>query len=269
MKVKEIQCKTCMTKSKITDYVINPYVGCEHGCKYCYADFIRRFRGIADEWGDFVHVKVNCPELLSKELEKNKPGHIWMSSVCDCYMPLEKKYKLTRKILQIIADSSYKDKFTIEILTKSSLVKRDFDLLKQLDVELGLSINNLDEKVVKIIEPNASSPQERVQTLKSASTKGIKVFGFISPVLPGITDLDAVFKELSFCDYVWVELLNPQRNLMNKFLPTIKQHFPDKISAFTDAVEHQEAYYKMRKQEVAKLSRKYNLKVKQVVVHNK
>src|SRR4030042_5744778 len=116
MNVKEIQVKSCMTKSKLTDYVINPYTGCEHACKYCYADFIRRCQNIQDKWGDFVFAKVNCPELLIKELEKNKPGHIWMSSVCDCYMPIEEKYRLTRKILEIIANSHYKTKFTIEIL---------------------------------------------------------------------------------------------------------------------------------------------------------
>ena len=109
MKIKEIQVKTCMTKSKLTDYVINPYTGCGHGCKYCYADFIRRFQKIPDIWGDFVYPKINCVDLLPKELEKNKPGHIWLSSVCDCYMPIEKKYKLTRKILQTIVDSPYKN----------------------------------------------------------------------------------------------------------------------------------------------------------------
>ena len=151
MKIKEIKCKTCMTKSKLTDYVINPYTGCQHSCKYCYADFIRKFQNIKEKWGDFVYVKVNCPELLEKELIKNKAGHIWMSSVCDCYMPIEGKLKLTRKILEIMSQSPYKKKFSMEILTKSSLVKRDFDLIKTLNVELGMSINTLNEKVSKII----------------------------------------------------------------------------------------------------------------------
>ncbi|MEK6864536.1 MAG: radical SAM protein, partial [Nanoarchaeota archaeon] len=89
MEFKEIKCKSCMTKSKLTDYVINPYTGCMHGCKYCYAVFIKRFQDIKAEWGDFVYAKANCPELLKKELEKNKPGHIWISSVTDCYQPIE------------------------------------------------------------------------------------------------------------------------------------------------------------------------------------
>jgi DNA repair photolyase len=214
MKVKEIQAKTCMTKSKLTDYVINPYTGCSHGCRYCYADFIKRFQNIPDNWGEFVFAKINCPELLKEEIEKNKPGHIWLSSVCDCYMPEEEKFKLTRRILEISVNSNKKDKFTFEILTKSALVRRDFDLLKKLNVELGMSINQLDEKIAKVIEPFASSPMERIETLKLAKQQGIKTFGFISPVLPGIADLEGVFRELSKAgvDYVWVELFNMRKS---------------------------------------------------------
>jgi DNA repair photolyase len=94
-----------MNKSKITDYVINPYTGCQHGCKYCYATFIRRFQNIKEEWGEFIFPKINCPDLLEKELATNKPGVIWMSSVTDPYTPIEAKYQLTRKILEKIAKS--------------------------------------------------------------------------------------------------------------------------------------------------------------------
>jgi DNA repair photolyase len=267
MEIKEIECKNCMTKSKLTDYVINPYIGCEHGCKYCYADFIRRFQGIKPLWGEFVYAKKNCAELLKKELEKNKPGHIWLSSVCDCYMPLEKEYKMTQKILQTIINSKDRDKFTIEILTKSSLVKRDFGLLKQLPVELGLSINNLNACIAKIIEPEASSPEERIETLKLAKEEGIRVFGFISPVLPGITNLEEIFKELSFCDYVWVELLNTRKPILNKFLPIIRKNFSDNIKDFEYAINNPEEYYTKVKEEAEILSKKYNLKIKDIVRH--
>jgi DNA repair photolyase len=267
MNIKEIEVKSCMTKSKLTDYVINPYTGCEHGCKYCYADFIRRFQNISDKWGEFVFAKINCPEILIKELEKNKPGHIWMSSVCDCYMPLEEEYKLTRKILEIIANSPNKKKFTIEILTKSSLVRRDFDLLKKLNVELGFSVNNLDEKIAKIIEPGASAPFERIKTLKEAKEAGIKVFGFISPVLPGITNLEEIFKELSFCDYVWVEFLNIKKSVLDRLMPLIKNYFPYKVNAFEFAINNSQEYYSEMKKKVKELEKKYKLKVKDIVIH--
>lgn len=269
MEIKEIQCKNCMTKSKLTDYVINPYIGCQHGCKYCYADFIRRFQNIKTEWGDFVHIKINCAELLEKELKKHKSGNIWLASICDCYMPLEGKYQLTRKILEIISKSPYKNKFTIEILTKSALVKRDFDILKNLNVELGCSINTLDEKTARKIEPLASFPKERINVLKEAQKNGIKVYGFISPILPGITDLEEIFKELKFCNYVWVELLNTQKSILNRFMPFIRKEFPEKLKDFEFAIKNPEEYFNSVEKKVKELEKKYNLKVKEIVKHNK
>ena len=268
MEIHEVRCKTCITKSKLSDYVINPYVGCQHGCKYCYATFIRRFQNIKEEWGNFCYAKINCPDLLKKELERNKPGHIWMSSVTDCYTPLENKYGLTRKILETIAVSPYKDKFSLEILTKSALVKRDFDLLEELNVELGMSLNSLDERVSRIIEPLASPPRERVKTLREAKERGIRVYGFISPVLPGITNLEELFRELSFCDYFWVELLNTKPSVLASLMPVIEKNFPDKMKEFDFAINYPEEYYKKIRQEVEILKKKYNLKIKEIIMHS-
>lgn len=267
MKIKEIKAKTCMTKSKLTDYVINPYIGCQHGCKYCYAVFIKRFQNIKEEWGDFIYIKINCPDLLKKELEKNKAGHIWLSSVTDPYCPIEGKYKLTRKILDTIANSPHKNKFTIEILTKSALVKRDFDILKKLKVELGCTINTLDNKVSKIIEPSASPPTERIKALKEAKKQGIKVFGFVSPVLPGITNLEELFKELKFCEYIWIELLNIKKSSMDRLMPVIKKSFPEKLKDFEFIVNNYDKYYWRVKKEARELEKKYKLKIKDIVVH--
>lgn len=269
MQVKEIKCKNCMTKSKLTDYVINPYTGCQHGCKYCYAVFIKKFQDIKEEWGGFVHFKINCPELLQKELEKNKPGHIWMSSVTDCYMPLEGKYKLTRKILETIYKSNYKNKFTIEILTKSALVRRDFDLLMELNAELGISINTLNESISRVIEPLASLPRERLRVLKEAKERGIRVYGFISPVLPGITNLEELFKEMDFCEYVWVELLNTKPSVLERIMPTIKENFPEKMKDFEFAINNPEKYYQNVKKEVKDLEKKYTLMIREIVRHDK
>ncbi|MDP2925754.1 MAG: DUF5131 family protein [Nanoarchaeota archaeon] len=268
MIIKEITCKNCMTKSKLTDYVINPYTGCSHGCKYCYADFIKRFQNIPYEWGDFVYVKINCSELLEKELEKNKPGNIWLSSVCDPYLHLEAKYKLTRRILEIISKSKYKNKYSIEILTKSSLVRRDFDVLKNLNVELGCSINTLNEDYSRKIEPFASSPKERIKVLKDAKKHGIKVYGFISPVLPGITDLDELFKELAFCEYVWIEILNIKKSILDKFLPFIKDNYADKIIEFEYMINNYDDYCNKIEKHAKELSEKYCLKIKEVVRHD-
>jgi DNA repair photolyase len=269
MNIKEINSKTCMVKSKLTDYVINPYTGCSHGCKYCYADFIKRFQNIKDKWGTFVYAKTNCTEFLEKELEKNKSGTIFMSSVCDCYMPEEEKFRLTRKIFEIITKSKYKNKFKIEILTKSKLVQRDFDLLKQLNLELGLSINQLDEKIAKIIEPNASSPKERIETLAKAKSQGIKTYGFISPVLPGITNLNEVFSALKKAEveYVWVELFNMRKSAVDKMIPIYKEFLPEKLEEFRLAKENQEEWHSQIRKQARELEKRYNLKIKEIVVH--
>jgi len=267
MLVKEVTAKSCMTKSKLTDYVINPYSGCQHGCKYCYAVFMKRFLDAKEDWGQFIYVKMNCPELLKKELDINPPGTIFMSSVTDCYSPIESKYMLTRKILETIKDSPSKKKFHIEILTKSALVKRDFDLIKDLDIELGMSINTLDDAAARFIEPFASLPRIRLQVLKDAKAQGIKVYGFISPVIPGITDLEILFKELSFCDYVWVELLNTRPNYIEKLMTALKEHYPKSFEGVDYAIKNPEEYYAKIKDQVDELSKKYELKVRKVVAH--
>ncbi|MFZ5955240.1 MAG: SPL family radical SAM protein [Nanoarchaeota archaeon] len=268
MIIKEINAKNCLTKSKITDYVINPYMGCQHDCKYCYAVFMKRFQNINDDWGKFVYAKINCPELLKKELEKNKPGYIWMSSVCDCYQPIESKYKLTRKILETIKNSPAKDKFEIGILTKSALVKRDFDIMKDLNVEIGLSINTLNESFSKKIEPSASLPKLRIETLKQAKESGFRTYGFISPVLPGITDLEELFRELQFCDYVWIELLNTKKSVLDRLMPIIKKDFPDKMKNFELMLNNYADYYSTIKKQARELEKDYKLKIKEIVVHN-
>lgn len=269
MKVKEIQCKSCMTKSALTDYVINPYVGCQHGCKYCYAVFMKRFQNIREPWGDFVYAKVNCPELLRNELERNRAGNIWLSSVTDPYQPIEGKYKLTRKILDTIAGSPYGKKFTIEVLTKSALIRRDFDVIKKMNAEVGVSVNTLDNKVAGALEPFASLPTERIKTLKKAKEAGIKVFGFISPVIPGITKLDELFRELSFCGYAWVELLNTKPAYMARLMPVIRKNFPDAVHKIRFAIEHEEEYFQQTSKEIRTLEKKHGLKVKEIVRHNK
>jgi len=125
----------------------------------------------------------------------------------------------------------------------------------------------MNKEVSKIIEPFASPPQERINVLKEAKKQGIRVFGFISPVIPGITNLDELFKELSFCEYVWVELLNTRKSILNRFMPIIKKEFPENVKDFVFAIKNSEEYYEMRKKEVQLLSKKYNLKVKELVRH--
>ena len=132
-KINELQSKTILTKTNLpaSDWVINPYNGCQFACTYCYAAQIARWKHPNEEWGSYVDVKTNAPELLKKELEKLEKktdkkdfGVIFFSSVTDPYQGLEAKYKLTRQCLKVLADFGYEGK--ISILTKSSSVKGSF-----------------------------------------------------------------------------------------------------------------------------------------------
>ena len=101
LSIKEIEAKSILNRSKIFDYCLNPYTGCQIGCKYCYARlFMRRYSGHKEAWGNFVDAKINAPLLLRKQIGKVNPGTIWISSVCDPYQPLEAKYKITRNCLK-------------------------------------------------------------------------------------------------------------------------------------------------------------------------
>lgn len=194
----EIRAKNIVTKSKLpeVDYCFNPYVGCTHRCSYCYARFMGRFTGHAGErWGSYLDWKINAPELLTKEAPKIKKdgGTVILGSVTDCYQPIEKKLELTRKCLEIFLEYQ----IPISILTKNALVIRDLDLLSQFEYcELGVSLSILDEKQRKIIEPGASSPQDRIDVLKKAFSQNINTYAFLGPIHPFLTNIKDVFSEI-------------------------------------------------------------------------
>lgn len=187
--IKEIRPKTILSISKVYPYVINPYVGCQHNCSYCYARFMKRFSGHREPWGQFVDVKVNAPELLKIEINRKKPGKVWISGVCDPYQPLEAKYQLTRQCLTILAESDW----SVIVQTKSPLVLRDIDILKRRkDFEVGLSVGTADDGIRKLFEPNAPAIKDRVRTLDELHRAGLRTYAMIAPMLPGAEDLTEV-----------------------------------------------------------------------------
>jgi DNA repair photolyase len=203
MQVKEIKAKAILSKSQVSDYAVNPYVGCEHACVYCYAKFMKRFTGHAEPWGAFVDVKVNAAELLAKEVMKKKRGRVWISGVCDPYQPLERKYRLTRRCLAVLVENGW----PITVQTKSPLVLRDLDILKRAaDVEVGFTITTADERMRKIFEPGAPPTAKRIEALHTLHAEGIKTFVMIAPVLPGAEKLPDLLKDSA--DHVLVDRLN-------------------------------------------------------------
>jgi len=147
LKIGERTCKTIMGKSGIgsVDYAVNPYLGCGHGCVYCYARFMGRWGGHAqEEWGSYVDVKVNALERLEVEAAKKAKGVVLLSSVTDPYQPVERKYELTRGSLKILLEHQ----FPVSVLTKSDLVLRDLDVLRQFDrCDVGFTITAYDDRV--------------------------------------------------------------------------------------------------------------------------
>jgi DNA repair photolyase len=143
---------------------------------------MKRYSGHKEPWGEFVDVKINAPEVLSKQLQRARRGTVWISSVCDPYQPLEAKYGLTRRCLKELLEKQ----FPVNIQTKSKLVLRDLDLLKNFkEIEVGFTITTNDEKIAKLFEPGASSIAERVKALEKLRASGIRTFAFIGPLLPG------------------------------------------------------------------------------------
>ena len=181
--IKEKRAKSILSKSGISgiDYCINPYTGCTHGCKYCYATFMKRFTGHMEAWGSFVDVKINAPEVLQRQLKNAARGNVMVSSVTDPYQTIENQFKLTRRCLEVLL--AYQ--FPVSILTKSSLVLRDLDLIKKFkEIEVGITITTDDDEIRKIFEPNAPSIESRIHALKELSQNGIKTYAFIGPLLP-------------------------------------------------------------------------------------
>jgi DNA repair photolyase len=191
MIVEEVYAKTILSKSKVLDYTINPYIGCEHGCTYCYARFMKRFTGHTEKWGEFVDVKINAISLLQREVKKKRAGRVWISGVCDPYQPLEKEYELTRGCLGILSRHGW----PVTIQTKSPLVLRDVDLLrKSKEIEAGLTITTADENIRRIFEPNSPPIEERIKALEKMHSAGVRTYVMIAPLLPAaeglVTKLD-------------------------------------------------------------------------------
>ena len=201
--VQEIKAKTILSKSKIYPWVINPYTGCQHGCSYCYARFMKRVTGHREPWGEFVDVKINAADLLRAEIQKKKRGKVWVSGVCDPYQPLEAKYRLTRQCLEILARNTW----PVVIQTRSPLVLRDIDIIKDArDFEVGFSVTTADEKIRKLFEPGAPPVHDRIEALDILHKAGIRTYAMIAPLLPGAEGLAALLR--GKIDYVILDRMN-------------------------------------------------------------
>jgi DNA repair photolyase len=203
MVIREIQARAILSASKIYDYALNPYTGCEHACSYCYARFMKRFSGHREPWGEFVDVKINAADLLEHEIERKKRGQVWVSGVCDPYQPVEARYRLTRSCIEILVSHGW----PVRVQTRSPLVTRDIDILERgPDVEAGLSVPTADDRVRALFEPNAPPIGSRLRALDRLRGAGIRTFAMIAPMLPGAEDLAEILA--GKVDFILIDRMN-------------------------------------------------------------
>ena len=225
---------------------LNPYRGCEHGCIYCYARPTHEYLGFSAglDFESKIIVKTNAPELLRCELERPawKPQVLVMSGVTDPYQPVEKKLRITRGCLEVLA----KFRNPVAIITKNRLVTRDIDLLRELRdynaVAVNISVTSLDPKLQRVLEPRTSSPEARLDAISELRAAGIPVGVIVAPVIPGLTDHE-VPKILQTCakagaqfaGYTIVRLPWAVGPLFEHWL---EEHFPDRKAKVLGRIRH-------------------------------
>lgn len=226
--IRDIDVKSVFTKSNlpVCDYSVNPYVGCTHACKYCYASFMKRFTNHSEPWGGFLHVK-HWPAIAAPHRYDGK--ELFIGSVTDPYNPQEEEYRRTRSLLEQLKGSGVK----ITIQTKSDLVLRDIDLIKSFpDARVGFSINTLDEDFKDDMD-KAASIGRRLEAMRRFHEAGVRTTCFISPIFPGITDVAAIIDRVKDrCNLVWLENLNLRGSYKVVIMDYIRQRHPELLPLY-------------------------------------
>jgi DNA repair photolyase len=255
-------------------WTINPYRGCEFACKYCYARYTHEFMEMRDgiDFEQKIYAKQHAAELLRQELRKVKRGEdIAIGTATDPYQPIEKKLEITRAILQELTRHSGLE---LGIVTKSAMVVRDIDLLKEISkqnhISVSFTVTTLNADLARILEPRAPRPDLRLDALRSLRDAGIRAGVICAPVLPGITDssrqLEAVVKAAAGAKAVHIYanplFLKPCSAAV--FLPFLKEHFPKLVpeyeKRFKDRAFLPAAYRKRISGLMAQLKEKYGIR---------
>lgn len=257
MQIKEITTKNLPTKSNlpVADYSVNPYIGCEHACRYCYASFMKRFTNHREPWGEFVDVKFWTP---IKNPKKYSGKEFFIGSVTDPYQPCEENFERTRSFLEQMIDSGCK----ISIATKSDLVIRDIDLIKKFpEARVSFSINTLDENFRAEMD-RAVSIERRIRAMKILHDAGIRTTCFISPIFPGITDVTEIIdRTKNHCNLIWLENLNLRGDYKARILNFIRQKYPELLDLYRKIyLEKDRSYWKDLDLQIKNFTASRNLK---------
>ena len=253
----EVETKDIMTKSNLPvgGYSVNPYVGCTHACKYCYASFMKRFTGHTEEWGSFLDVK-RWPEI--KNPGKYAGQRVVIGSVTDGYNPQEERFGNTRKLLKQLLGSGA----DILICTKSDLVLRDMDLLQEINkrnrLTVSWSVNTLDEDFKNDMDA-AVSIERRLAAMKQVYDAGIRTVCFISPVFPGITDIEAIFERAKDqCDLIWLENLNLRGGFRKTIMDYIAEKYPHLMPLYEEIYsKRNRSYFEALEKQAEEMASRY------------
>ncbi len=249
LRIAEKTCKNALVKSGIegVDYALNPYTGCQHACIYCYAEFMKKYTNHTEPWGEFVDVKVNLPDRLRQQLKRTKPGTVMIGTVTDAYQPMERKFRLTRKCLEILSSTD----FPVFIQTKSDLILRDIDVLKKIkNKEAGMTITCPDAYVEKLFEPGASDLERRFKALAQLKDNGIPTFVFVGPILPYFSDgeksLRLIFDRLDKIGikHVYLDKMNYLKGKFSRIKTVIGNIYPSALPFYEAVINQPERYEK-------------------------
>lgn len=228
--IREIQVRSILSKSNlpVCEYSVNPYTGCTHGCRYCYASFMKRFTGHTEPWGTFLDVKI-WPRI--KNPEKYRGRELFIGSVTDPYLPQEEVYGRTRELLLQLKGSGAR----LSIATKSDLVLRDLDLIKSFpDARVSWSINTLDEGFRADMD-GASAIERRFAAMEAFHQAGVRTTCFISPIFPGITDAKAIIRRAkNSCNLIWLENLNLRGSYKAVIMDYIREKYPHLLPLYQE-----------------------------------
>lgn len=252
---------------------INPYRGCEFACRYCYARYTHEFMEMKDP-ADFerkIYIKQNAAWLLRQEIRSLRPGEeIALGTATDPWQPIERKARVTRSILEVLAE--YRG-LHIGVVTKSTLIERDIDLLQRIaersDLVVHITITTPDVELARILEPRAPRPDLRFRTVRRLRQAGLRTGILCSPLMPGITDnaraLDAICRRAS---EVGASFLSAQPLFLkpcskSTFLAFVHEHFPELDASYAKRYDEtafvSQAYRKRVSELVAAVTRKYGL----------
>lgn len=232
------KCSVALVPSNIygIDYALNPYVGCLHGCVYCYARRAFLRRGIGHLWGKYVEVKKGFVERLKKDLRRARQGaRVMISTYTDGWQPVEGEVRLTRACLEAL---KARPDLRVEVLTKSAAVLRDLDLLSELRASVGLTVITLDEGVQRVLEPKAAPPSARFSAMRKAAEAGLEAWLFLGPVLPLLTDRPDDVKRLikeaaaAGASYVIFDRLNLRMGVLSNLVRALGEEYPEVARAY-------------------------------------